>query len=40
VVYSEPNQETIEAIEEAKSGKLQDSLDVSSVEAMYKSMGL
>lgn len=40
VAYSEPNQETIEAIEEAKSGKLQGSLDVSSVEAMYKSMGL
>jgi antitoxin component of RelBE/YafQ-DinJ toxin-antitoxin module len=40
VAYSEPNQETIEAIEEAKSGKLQCSLDVSSVEAMYKSMGL
>lgn len=40
LVYSEPNKETLAAIEEAKSGKLQGELDVSSVEAMYKSMGL
>lgn len=40
LVYSEPNEDTIAAIEEAKSGKLQGNLDVSSVEAMYKSMGL
>lgn len=40
LVYSEPNEATCAAIEEAKSGKLQGSLDVSSVEAMYKSMGL
>ncbi len=36
----EPNEETLAAIEEAKAGKLQGPLDVSSVEAMYKSMGL
>lgn len=40
LVYSEPNEETLAAIEEARSGKLQGPLDVSSVEAMYKSMGL
>lgn len=40
LVYTEPNEDTIAAIEEAKSGKLQGPLDVSSVEAMYKSMGL
>lgn len=40
LVYSEPNEETLAAIEEAKSGKLQGPLDVSSVDAMYKSMGL
>lgn len=40
IAYSEPNAETKAAIEEAKSGKLPGPLDVSSVEAMYKSMGL
>lgn len=40
LVYTEPNEETLAAIDEAKSGKLQGPLDVSSVEAMYKSMGL
>jgi predicted DNA-binding protein len=40
LAYSEPNKETLNAIEEAKSGKLDGPLDVSSVEAMYKSMGL
>lgn len=40
IAYAEPNAETIAAIEEAKTGKLQGPLDVSSVEAMYKSMGL
>ncbi|MCM1531546.1 MAG: toxin-antitoxin system protein [Bacteroides sp.] len=40
LAYSEPNKTTRAAIEEAKSGKLQGELDVSSVEAMYKSMGL
>lgn len=40
LAYTEPNEETLAAITEAKSGKLQGPLDVSSVEAMYKSMGL
>ncbi|MDE5880709.1 MAG: ribbon-helix-helix protein, CopG family [Muribaculaceae bacterium] len=40
IAYNEPNAETIAAIEEARAGKLQGPLDVSSVEAMYKSMGL
>lgn len=40
LAYSEPNAETKAALEEAKTGKLQGPLDVSSVEAMYKSMGL
>ena len=40
IAYSEPNAETRAALEEARSGKLQGPLDVSSVEAMYKSMGL
>ena len=40
VAYNEPNEETKAALEEAKNGKLQDPLDVSNVEAMYKSMGL
>lgn len=40
--YNEPNQETVAAIEEARSGKLRDvqPIDTSSVEAMIKSMGL
>jgi predicted transcriptional regulator len=40
VAYSKPNQATIDAIKEAESGQLQGPLDVSSVDAMYKSMGL
>ena len=40
LAYNEPNEDTKAAIEEARSGKLQGPLDVSSVEAMYKSMGL
>lgn len=40
VAYKEPNEEAIAAIREAKEGKLEGPLDVSSVEAMYKSMGL
>lgn len=42
VAYSEPNETTKAAIEEAKSGKLRnvDPIDTSSVEAMFKSMGL
>lgn len=37
-----PNEVTKAAIEEARSGKLRDRppIDVSSVEAMFKSMGL
>ena len=40
VAYNEPNSETLAALKEAKAGKLQGPLDVSSVDAMYKSMGL
>lgn len=40
LAYSESNAETMEAIEDAKAGRLEGPLDVSSVEAMYKSMGL
>ena len=40
--YHEPNENTLSAIEEARSGKLRDTqaLDLSSIEAMEKSMGL
>ena len=39
--YLEPNAETIEAMKEAESGALRhDPLDLSSIEAMEKSMGL
>lgn len=42
VAYREPNEVTKAAIEEARSGKLREmpSVDTSSVEAMFKSMGL
>lgn len=40
LAYNEPNEETLSAIREAKEGKLEGPLDVSGVEAMYKSMGL
>ena len=40
IAYSEPNEETKAALEVARTGKLHGPLDVSSVEAMYKSMGL
>ena len=40
LAYTEPNAETKAAINEAKTGKLRGPLDVSSVDAMYKSMGL
>lgn len=40
IAYKEPNAETQAAIHEAKAGKLHGPLDVSSVDAMYKSMGL
>ena len=40
--YHEPNETTLSAIEEARSGKLRDTqaLDLSSIEDMEKSMGL
>lgn len=40
--YNEPNAETVAAIKEAQSGSLKDvpALDLSSIEAMEKSMGL
>lgn len=40
LAYNKPNAETLEAIKEARNGKYEGTLDVSSVEAMYKSMGL
>ncbi len=42
VAYNEPNEVTKAAIEEARSGKLRDveAVDTSSVESMFKSMGL
>lgn len=42
IAYKEPNEVTKEAIEEALSGKLRDvpPVDTSSVEAMFKSVGL
>ncbi len=42
VSYHEPNEQTKAAIEEARSGKLRNAtpVDTSSVEAMFKSMGL
>lgn len=40
--YNEPNEETLAAMAEAQSGKLRGTkpLDLSSIEAMEKSMGL
>ena len=40
--YNEPSEETLAAMKEAMSGKLRNTrpLDLSSVEAMEKSMGL
>lgn len=42
VAYNEPNDTTIAAIEEARSGRLRNAtpIDTSSVEAMFKSAGL
>ena len=40
VAYNESNSETLAALQEAREGRLQGPLDVSSVDAMYKSMGL
>lgn len=41
-VYSEPNETTLAAMKEAQSGALRNSapLDLSSIEAMERSMGL
>ncbi len=40
--YEQPNVTTLSAMEEARSGKLRDeqALDMSSIEAMEKSMGM
>lgn len=40
--YHEPNETTLAAMEEARSGKLRNTqaLDLSSIESMEKSMGL
>lgn len=40
LAYNQPNETTLAAIKDARDGKLEGPLDVSSVEAMYKSMGL
>lgn len=42
VAYNEPNAETVAAIKEVQSGSLRNvpALDLSSIEAMEKSMGL
>lgn len=42
VAYNEPNDITKAAIKEAKSGKLKNApaVDTSSVDAMFKSMGI
>ena len=40
IAYREPNEETLAAINDARNGKYEGTLDVSSVDAMYKSMGL
>ena len=42
IAYHEPNDTTKAAIEEARSGKLRDvpEIDLSSPEAMFKSMGI
>ena len=37
-IYTEPNEETIKAIEEARRGEYAGIVDTSSVEAMIKSM--
>lgn len=36
-MYSEPNEETIAAIEEARAGKFAGTIDMSSMEAFIKS---
>ncbi len=39
-VYHEPNDITVAAFEDAKAGKLEGSIDTSSVDAMLKSIGI
>lgn len=39
-VYHEPNEETIASLNDAKAGRLEGSVDTSSVDAMLKSMNL
>jgi hypothetical protein len=39
-MYRTPNAETMEAIEEARSGKYAGTVDTSSMDAFRKSMGL
>ncbi len=39
-IYNQPNNETQQAINDAKAGKYEGVLDVSSGESMLKSMGL
>lgn len=39
-VYNEPNEVTLAAMKDAVEGRLEGPLDVSSVEAMIKSIGL
>lgn len=40
IAYSEPNEETLAAISEARDGRLQGPLDVTDVDSLYSSMGL
>lgn len=40
IAYREPNDETLAAINDAREGKYEGTLDVASVDAMYKSMDL
>lgn len=39
-VYNEPNEVTRASFEEAKAGKLEGPIDTTSVDTMFKSMGL
>ena len=41
IAYNKPNKETIEAINDARNGKLEDGeLDISSVDAFLNSAGI
>jgi hypothetical protein len=39
-VYNEPNEETLQSLEDAKAGRTYGPIDTSSVENMIKSIGL